>query len=203
MKERPILFSTPMVQAILQGRKTQTRRIVNPQPLTGMTHVAGNLWRPLEQPPSLNGKLLGCQYGKRGDILWVRETWGKAQSNYAHSDTYLYKADDYPDDFSPVAKWKPSIHMPKEAARIFLKIIDVRVERLQEISQEDAISEGIEFKIDETSVSLNSYKIYEANNWWDENPIQSFKSLWESINGQESWNKNPWVWVIEFEILHN
>lgn len=192
MKYIPILFSTPMVQAILDGRKTQTRRVVKPQPshnvqwngfgvscFTPERHIEGRG----KFPDGSGIKFFKCPYGQVGDILWVRETFKEAPEECTWKK-YSYKAD-YISHLAELGKWKPSLFMPKEACRIFLKITDVRVERLQDISEEDAISEGITypagFSVEEDFPSL------------------IFSELWESINGLESWDANPWVWVIEFE----
>jgi hypothetical protein len=150
---------------------------------------------------------------KVGDILWVRETFRE----YFHVDRLdekiiEYKADNPPmirifddngfqvykkDGREKLINWKPSIFMPKEAARIFLRIMDIRVERLQDISEEDAIAEGIE--IVNEKVPVKAYKDYLGQYNYYSNPINSFKSLWESINGEKSWEQNPYVWVIHFE----
>jgi hypothetical protein len=200
-KERPILFSTPMVQAILQGRKTQTRRIVKPQPT-----VNNGTWRletkaltqSVNIPPDQWHKLpfgLISPYGEIGDALWVRETWAPAFGDYAYKADYS--------DFTlskPQNKglWKPSIHMPKAAARIWLRITDVRVERLQDISDADAIAEGIEL-VDQ--VGQQVYKRYDGYNTVTSQPAVSYWSLWEAIHGEESWQENPWVWVLSFEVV--
>jgi len=150
VKERPILFSTEMVKAILEGRKTQTRRVIKPQPTM---HDFGDhkclAWgKPLVVPGYLfigvdrameSPSYLRCPYGSEGTVLWVRETW--AQENVNHKDVFIYKADGW--DRSGL-KWKSSIHMPRKAARIFLKVKNVRVERLQDISEEDAKAEGVD-----------------------------------------------------------
>jgi hypothetical protein len=153
MKERPILFSAPMVRAILDGRKTQTRRVIKEKLMRGEGAHVNN-----------------CQYGKPGDRLWVRETF----CYHDYLARYLYKADGVTG-----VKWKPSIFMPRIASRIMLEITGIRVERLQDISEEDAIAEGWP----------------KSSDW--------YRSLWESINGQGSWVLNPWVWVIEFMVLNN
>jgi hypothetical protein len=190
MKEIPILFSTPMVQAILEGRKTMTRRVVK-QPLDNRGVRTTNV--PFED---WHGNEIKCPYGQVGDTLWVRETfkWSTAIPTQA-----IYKADYTEQELKehPV-KWKPCLFMPREACRIFLKITNIRVERLQDISVQDAINEGIE-NIKEGDPY--GFKIYSNGN------IQgstggthiSFASLWQSINGEQSWNNNPWVWVVEFE----
>jgi len=164
MKERPILFSGPMVRAILEGRKTQTRRIVKPQPLRDRGVMAFN---DGEHPQ------MRCPYGKPGDRLWVRETWCPDVEPY----TFRYKAD----GDEPLERWRPSIHIPRWASRITLEVVSVRVERLQNISEDDALAEGITLVERGTS------------------PVDQFNKLWESINGPGSWEANPWVWVVEFK----
>ena len=173
MKIKPILFSTPMVQAILEGRKTQTRRVVKDKLLQN------NKDQSDEEFPLVT--MRKCPYGQIGDVLWVRETW----QNSANNVYYHFKA-----DFTDPGKgWKPSIFMPKDAARIWLKITDVRVERLNDISAEDAQKEGI---------TWNQGEEWEAK--YGNAYTYKFKMLWDSINGEKQpWKSNPWVWVIEFE----
>lgn len=167
MKEIPILFSTPMVQAILEGRKTMTRRIVKDK----------DPW-----------SVITCRYGQPGDILWVRETFA------IYLDAFLFKAG-YRGVFKGI-KWKPSIHMPKDYARIWLQVEEIRVERLHSISKEDAISEGIE------RINDKLFKCYGTSSLVVTNvPKDSFMTLWSEINGVESTHANPWVWVIKFKVL--
>ena len=202
-KERPILFSAPMVRAILDGRKTQTRRIVKPQP-----EWAEGAWY-WRHPRYNNG--LGvhyfhtdaesaaekmatvCPYGVPGDRLWVRETWF---DNMASDDgdeartpaRCVYRAngefiDQFPEEYMD-GKWTPSIHMPRWASRITLEITGVRIERLQDITNNDALDEG-------------TPDLRTIENGWDMR--RCFQDLWEQINGVGSWGENPWVWVIEFK----
>jgi hypothetical protein len=180
MTERPILFNAPMVRAILNGSKTQTRRVVKGMAL---------LWlRPDGFTPEFtalpeNGL---CPYGQPGDRLWVRETFQR----FTDDGEILYKADpagfeamnEYKRDECLEARWRPSIHMPRQLSRITLEITAVRVERLQEISEADAMAEGIPH----SEVSPPDMGRF------------TFRHLWESINGPGSWDSNPWVWVIEF-----
>jgi len=182
MKQRPILFSTLMVQAILAGRKNQTRREVKVKNYT-----------------KLDMELSRCPYGQSGDVLWVRETYFPVFKHihaplFHGQGKYMYKADMA---FIGEHKWKPSIHMPKAAARIWLQITNVRVERLQDISQEDAISEGIE-----KHFHHNTFCNYK-NGKYELDAKYSYLTLWEKINGPESRNANPWVWVLEFQPIAN
>lgn len=188
-KERPILFSAPMVRAILDGRKTQTRRIVKPQPNEFIDRLHGGSLKKrfpykLEDddgnPCGIgfqddNGNYWTCPYGQPGDVLWVRETW---IAPYVKTEIARYKADE-PEGCLP-RKWKPSIFMPRWASRISLRVTSVRVERLNDISQTDAIAEGV------SGVNTGDF-------------VTAYSELWESINGTDSWQANPWVWVIEFE----
>ena len=161
MTERPILFSAPMVRAILDGNKTQTRRVVKLKPDYMETFLR------------LPNKVACCPYGQPGGRLWVRETFEDCES--ALHSCVLYRAD----GGTPGTKWTPSIHMPRWASRITLEITGVRVERLQDISEEDAISEGTPFP---------------CGGW-----VGGYQKLWESIHGPGSWDLNPWVWVVEFK----
>ena len=211
-KERPILFSGEMVRAILDGRKTQTRRIVNKKilkinPGTGL-QVCNHTWPGKRVGNSCSEcyqeLLKKCPYGQIGDVLWLREAW-KTMSDFddlkpsdlvpeLHKSAIDYVA-------SGNNRWngktRPSIYMPRWASRISLKIRDIRVEQLQDISEEDAIAEGLRCKFDkETTVypkpgKLGMHPLLSAKD--------SFKSLWQSING--NWDDNPWVWVVEFERL--
>jgi len=180
-KFRPILFSTPMVQAIVEGRKTMTRRKVKP-PFSDWVTDENLLTKWGE---GINSQ---CRYGKVGDVLWVRETWQKVNGN-----EYLFKANSLGDNL----KWKPSIFMPKAACRIFLEITDIKVERLKDISEDDAIAEGIEripglpFVVRWKDYTHDDNELLYARN--------SFKSLWVKINGAKSLSANPFVWVISFK----
>ena len=198
MKEIPVLFGTPMVRAILGGTKTQTRRLIKPQPLenTNGYLYKGAFWGFGEIVPQ---KMIQYAPYKPGDILWVRETWSDF---YFEESGYIYKADE--DRVSEEFRWKPSIHMPREAARIFLEVKSIRVERLQDIREKDARAEGIK--------SCLLHKEHggewcESNGppFWGSDNIHStrkkaFSELWDSLNAKRgySWDSTPWVWVIEF-----
>lgn len=196
MKERPILFSAPMVRAILNGTKTQTRRAVKDR------HIDA-------APPACFFQWLRerCPYGQPGDRLWVRETWqvvdGSERARRIVTDPspsrgwIEYAATVHP-GHEPPPRWRPSIHMPRWASRILLEITAVRVERLQDISGEDAVAEGIardgdgyeRFHVDPDAPLGQSFT---------RNPVLAYRGLWEKINGVGTWDANPLVWVIEFK----
>jgi hypothetical protein len=218
MKEYPILFSTPMVQAILEGRKTQTRRVVKNIPDGSQylkeypAHNAMDMY-PFLKPDELqkpdnekNATVISCPFGKIGDRIWVRETWKPELVDCAGKAASYYYLADNPDAKSTSIKFKPSIHMPKAAARIWLEITEVKVERLQDISEEDAIDEGIHVKYwggDKTQPYAYRPTVpsEELVTDYDRTPEESFQKLWQSINGGESWEANPWVWVVKFKVL--
>lgn len=193
-KERPILFSGNMVRAILDGNKTQTRRIVKEKEIRNRfpMYIKNNIWawgtKPCDGTQACwSHDTFKCPYGTEGDRLWVRETWSYLDSEKTE---FIYRADDnrwIEDLHSAGSPWKPSIHMPREASRITLEIKNIRVERLQDISESDTEAEGIEFMRDipDADESLTGKQLFEV--------------LWESINSLGSWKQNPWVWVIEFE----
>jgi len=187
MKERPILFSASMVRAILEGRKTQTRRIVKPQPDCDLTSIGGF---PGQHPTVLavrNGMYkIPCKQGKVGDCLWVREMWRVASNWDSHAPRSLpgcldvrYLADEDPD---LSGRNRPSIYMPRWASRITLKVTEIRVERVQDITRGVCMEEGCPFA-----------------NMTTNDPVGWYSDLWDSINGPGSWEVNPWVWVISFK----
>ncbi|EKA44661.1 hypothetical protein [Pseudomonas aeruginosa] len=198
-RERPILFNDQMVRAILEGRKTVTRRVVTPQP-----DFLGSMVDPYTPFKTLDAGLharITYPYGEPGDRLWVRETWGLQVRSYGGGagEFIVYRATN-PDAIYckssegreyPV-KWKPSIHMRRHSSRILLEITAVRVERLQDISEEQAKAEGVR-DAGEGSFDVEDSKHFAAD------PRESFASLWSSINGESSWDANPWVWVVEFK----
>lgn len=223
MKERPILFSGPMVRAILEGRKTQTRRVVKQD----LQRLGDGDWYAFDHRGinyRVNARhttvaawahlLQFCPYGQPGDRLWVRETWQgplmdadtmeteyRASPDEFHNPKYcVYAADGGPApefvtlDDELVCRWRPSIHMPRWASRILLEITGVRVERLQDISEADAIVEGIEKTV---GGFWSLYGQSDVDGTYS--PRASYRALWESINGPGSWDANPWVWVIEFK----
>lgn len=194
-----------MVQSILEGRKTQTRRVVKPQPDYFINCVHG---KPLSIGLSGSGEFYGtvtngidnsiCAPYNVGDVLWVRETF--QYIDFAgENNGYVYKASENGLDWENNCKewkWKPSIFMPKQACRIFLKLKTIRVERLKSITREDALSEGIE----RDPVSGTKFKNY-IDNSTTYNEQTSFFSLWEMINGKRSLEANPYVFVYEFECI--
>jgi hypothetical protein len=193
-----------MVQAIMEGRKTMTRRVVKPQPHKNWTKSYEIRQRTGRQFDFefIAGSVLHlpeyhCPYGGVGDVLWVRETWAPL---FVEHGATAYKASVLNlnginiKEHIVEGRWRPSIHMPKSRARIWLQITSIKVERLQDISEDDAIAEGIDGAEDRMG-----YKDYLDQNSATFHPKLSFESLWESINGAESWDSNPWVWVIEFK----
>lgn len=211
MKERPILFKGDMVRAILNGRKTQTRRIIKGQSdewekLTDEEDIHGNEFFVVlgKEEGSLRPILTSvkCPYGHIGDRLWVRETWNTFDPwvgvFYAADDhSYGIGDDDDADHIEPHdIRWRPSIHMPRWASRILLEVTDVRVERLKDISEEDAISEGIYLFQGEGG----GYKSARGEQEHD-TAVEAYADLWERINGPGSWDANPWVWVVSFKTL--
>lgn len=196
MSEKPILFSGEMVRAILDGRKTQTRRALKVQPLDILPMNVPNQWATLRERAPNHGDVIKCRFGVPGDRLWVRETFCVGFDN---EQSWHYRATDpNPAEFSRMGwKWKPSIFMPRAASRITLEIVDVRVERLQEISEGDCFAEGIKpiECLDCDALILT----HRAGDSHYDDPIPAYKSLWERINGAGSWALNPWVWVVEFK----
>lgn len=199
MKERPILFSGSMVRAILAGQKTQTRRVFKGRKPQFFPSAAGGCWGWYGERPA-------CPYGDVGGKLWVRETW-KPEELECGQDGVRYAADD---GFQPIEdtaeaadawgeayhsrhfdKWRPSIHMPRWACRLLLEVTAVRVERLHDIDNPDAILEG--------TPDLRTH-----DNMWDMR--QCFRHLWDSINGKRpgcSWQDNPFVWVVTFRTCNS
>ena len=208
MKSRPILFSAPMVRALLDGTKTQTRRVVKQQPdwfepgadwQYGNGHSGLGWYVNNSDYPEEGASFYHCPYGQVGDQLWVRETWycddfRVLRGPYLKPDdldvvdaretgTLSYAADGRNPYEADQPTWKPSIHMPRWASRITLEITGVRVERLQDTTRGDCMAEGCPF----------------PNIAKETNPKGWYRDLWASINDADSWEKNPWVWVIEFK----
>lgn len=238
IKERPILFSAPMVRAILEGRKTQTRRPIKPQPpadgytlhtVIGSTgpqsDIGKHRWLLSDDVLSSEfGDLFSCPYGQPGDRLWVRETWAEVcgsedgvcngleclehyfdyradtGAKYPGNWPAEFSRDEVPDDI----RWRPSIHMPRAASRILLEITRIRVERLQEISEEDAIAEGVLPQVwhDEEA---GGQPVTGYENYLPEGYVvlptakESFASLIKSIYGPGFWDRNDWMWVVDFK----
>jgi len=204
-KERPILFSAPMVRAILEDRKTVTRRAIKVQPhidASGNFCVgSSNYGQDGYGKPVTKHFVSGCcPYGKPGDRLWVRETCfindyreTKVPEEERAETEIVYRADPLPcwEGEESEIRWRPSIHMPRWASRILLEITAVRVERLQDISRADIRAEGLQCppELASDDVSPNYRDWYPA----------AWRELWESINGADSWTTNPWVWVVEFK----
>jgi hypothetical protein len=212
-KQRPILFSAAMVRALLAGTKTQTRRALKhqpidiiqmpepPAPVTSSHHRPIQQWVTLEQRvPEPRGKVVRCRFGIPGDSLWVRETWQRiyerhdgqrfteARPGFQYRRSWIEYA---ATSSEPPPKWRPSIHMPRAHCRIILRITDIRVERLQDITEADAMAEGI----------------IKVGQRWEADGIvatpdgarDAYKSVWNYINGRDAWDANPWVWALSFE----
>lgn len=266
IRERPILFSTPMVKAILSGAKTQTRRVVNPQPpsveavrqksgsdyhlFTDQTsepqwRVAGPIWAVRELMG--DNPLWDCPYGSAGDRLWVRESFLPCKGTGAHHPVPITEAryvcfaadasqkfrdghysrwtKEGPFNWPKDAKFRPSIHMPRWACRLVLEIVEVRVERLQDISEEDCWSEGLfrvgdDLKTPQHVCILDEPRLREGMAfaehigppWWTfaGKPREAFGNLWDGINNPRGycdedapngWDANPWVWVVSFKVV--
>ncbi len=184
-KERPILYSAPMVRAYLDGTKTQTRRIIKP-----------SWWRCLdpEDEEDQAQALTMCPYGKPGDRLWGRETFAPTDGDGSTPCSVIYRADDNRGVEDPAeVTWKPSIFMPRWASRMLAEVVSVRVERVQDISEEDAIAEGVQ------ALPIGPDRRPFLGKIPTRSARDGFRMLWKSINGLESWEANPWVWVVEFK----
>lgn len=207
MKMKPILFSTPMVQAILDGRKSMTRRVIKKIP--NHMHCGKNImdWDLSGVGELKEGALefsVQCDVDdfytdyavapyRPGDILWVRETWSKKDGHYFYKAGHELLIDSEP----LIKRWRPSIHMPREAARIFLRVTNVRVERLHDITENDARNEGVKDPYD-----------YQEPSYYNQPHVRgmeinksAFAGLWDSLNAKRGygWDVNPYVWVYEFE----
>ena len=211
IKERPILFNGPMVCAILAGDKTKTRRANGLEYFSRPENdpagwwcarvAGGQAYMVYRQSP--HERAVRCPYGQPGDRLWVRETWQHANhpfGPYQDHTPVFYRAD-YLDDahgpdgeLSPEGRyreWRPSIHMPRTACRLVLEVIAVRVERLQAISDSDAVAEGVGLNPSAAGLTMTTPA-------GESMPRLMFRSLWEQINGAGAWDANPWVWIVEF-----
>jgi hypothetical protein len=212
VKERPVLFSAPMVRALLEGRKTQTRRLVkfaHAAEVDAWADCGDGLWEVGFHAGGGSVAGMGrirCPYGLAGDLLWVRETW--AAPNEDVRDEVVYRAD-FPAGSEAderavkrmartvMVPWKPSIHMPRWASRITLEVTDVRVQRLQDISRDDAISEGFTADPMPGVLIRDGKKEPTTVSFFD--PLAWYAHLWDAINGSGSWKANPWVWAISFK----
>ncbi|MBD8493874.1 hypothetical protein [Pseudomonas syringae] len=211
-KEKPILFSGPMVRAILEGRKTVTRRVVKVQPFdlswSRRDHRFGYAVGRAENGDEIDGFhayttrsggdwSAKCTFGQPGDRLWVREAWAEINVAQAPGEKWIvYRECDNRTDYG--GPWKPSIHMRRRDSRILLEVTAVRIERLQAITDEQAIAEGIDQ--DWLSDAQDRYDMVADHNFTGRPAAAgAFRYLWEGINGADSWDCNPWVWVVEFK----
>jgi hypothetical protein len=219
--EKPILFSASMIRAILDGKKTQTRRIVKPQPpqWAGVPSLVVGEWvaiegvHPVGECESVNCSHLQhrestysikCPFGKIGDSLWVRETWGVASIYDPVKPSDLepngMKVSYFATDSHEGVKGRPSIFMPRWASRINLEITGIRVERLQDISEADALAEGITYALAEDLLSGGVVNYDEPAHFTPYRYKWGYKQLWNQINGENAWAENPFVWCISFEV---
>ena len=198
VKERPMLFSAPMVRALLDGSKTQTRRALKWQPdypIIIATDPHTNRYQIGEREPVTEAALLRASpYGQPGDRLWVRETF--CLDDDGHEEWPVFRADGAKlpqrQPTREPARWTPSIHMPRWASRILLDVVSLRVERLNDCSDADAVAEGIGLNPSAIGMKL-------TNPPGESMAIAMYHALWDSINGAGSWAANPWVWVVEFK----
>ena len=219
MKEHPLLMKGPLVRATLEGRKTQTRRPLRNQPSIGydLVRVCGP-WAEFENDAHPLAKYSAkSPLGETGDRLWVRETWA-----WPGEEEFIYRADQWAEDMVakweqdpnyPQVKWSPSIHMPRRVCRLVLPLVSVRVERVQDITEEDAIAEGVPHNSDRPidkswcaaclghgiveSFALGTASIDDCSECNTAKKL--FRNIWGSIYGEESWDANPWVWVAEWK----
>lgn len=209
MQDRPVIFSADMVRATFAGRQTQFRRVIKDYPWTRQPYYFCGMRNGLGYPASEETVWAGftcegyhspcyvkCPYGRPGDHLWVRETWIPTTDNKRVAD---YRATS--DGREYVVPWKPSIHMPRWASRLTLEVTDIRVERLQDISEADAQAEGLASWPSEKE-PVTHYGLTVAD-VWETDPRLTYKRLWDSINAKRgySWESNPWVWVVEFAVV--
>jgi len=209
MNARPILFSAPMIRALLAGTKTQTRRVVKPQPdvshwqgIQSMFGFAGgdrskpfgdwHHWRVVGPDyPDGDEDDVWCPWAA-GELAWVRETWREHEAPDQDGETIAYRADrpEYlkRDDDPSSKPWGPSIFMPRQHSRMTLRITEVRVQRLQEINEADAIAEGAE-------------PLLVAPDGGSSPHVEGYRRLWDSINGAGAWDADPFVWALTFEVL--
>lgn len=220
MKERPILFSTPMVQAILNGEKTQTRRIiakditsVNKPNTTAIMTDDGVMVHFKCSGACESSAGYKNKYGQPGDLLYVRETWiDTFIPNTTPVGGFYYKADHPQEDG---LKWRPSIHMPKSKARIWLQVEEVKVERLKDISEEGIIAEGVRIPVNGIGTNSVVFKLGVENSAFSFLPDRKegekynqsqllhafWAELWCELNGRASWDMNPWVWAVKFNVI--
>ena len=189
IKERPILFSGEMVRAILDGRKTQTRRLFKAK--------NGGVWPNKNDLPGMQQILRNCPYGSPGGRLWVREAWMaplayelSSPGEIPSGTPVAYKAGGGTLPALSAGRCRPRIHMPRWAGRILLEVVSVRVEKLGAISEADCVAEGCAGG----HGSIPGYA-------YDATPIEHYRALWDCINGAGDYDKNPWVWVVEFRVL--
>ena len=206
MTDRPIIFSAPMVRALLDGRKTQTRRIIKKAAAIDALAVFGPQFLMLPG----NNDLVGFA---PGDRLWVREAWSAIMTGgwtiadarrRMFSEKIVYRADGHGHEDGD--GWWPSIHMPREFSRLTLIVTDVRVQRLQDISEADAVAEGVKQvsctfpPMQGCTRALRQRQIYEWPGGWSVDAVPAYRALWNSIHGPDAWGENPWVCAVTFKV---
>jgi hypothetical protein len=211
-KERPILFNGPMVRAVLDGRKTVTRRLVKGDQIPRLREDGGEWpWIAVGQHDRRYGFVISasterecaeqlgvfgsCAYGRRGDRLWVREAWAEINVAQAPGEKWVvYREHDNRTDYG--GPWNPSIHLRRRDSRILLEITGVRVERLQAISADQALAEGVR-RYDRHAEAGDWFHVEGVDDTYSADPVASFAQLWKASGGD--WDANPWVWVVEFK----
>lgn len=224
MKERPILFSASMVRALLDGSKTQTRRVCKPAAALSAVVAVQDPNERGQRPPYYTPGWFGDEdgevqffspYGAPGDRLYVREAYsgphwiaGLPPCNWAEDTPIWYWADGNP-GHGDWTKPKPGMHLPRWGSRILLEITGVRVERLQDISEADALAEGLSWIVrdygKERCFGVPESSEFPGQQWafenWSKDAVTAYRRLWESINGPGSWDANPWVWCVAFKVV--
>lgn len=200
MKERPIIFTGESVRAILEGRKTQTRLVIKPQPKI-VHEIYPDSSIETEKLFRSGDQRIHCPYPV-GQRLWVKETWGIIRQRKPHPIEHIFYRASSPDALS---KWKSSIFMPRDLSRITLEVTEVRAQRVQNISEEDARAEGIERRTEYSVMRDTDIEEFSGNGVWTIYPQMAFKFLWDSINAKRgySWEINPWIWAISFRKIRH
>ena len=195
MKDKSILFSGPMIRAILNENKTMTRRVMKPQ-YDVVSCFDGRFCSAIRTEDDVEmGDEIKCPY-EVGQKLWVRETW------WFNEGLPVYRADAPPEIEKDTGWWKPSIFMPRKYSRITLEVTDIRAERLQEITEEDCWAEGIKKEVCLDCDALSLMHLNDEEHYY--NPIPKYRKLWDKLNAKRGfgWDTSPWVWVVSFKMVN-